>query len=228
MALVVPHGKRGGETMEFRIPEQVAKAATCAVKIPPGAAPRSKFSVMVAGRTLELTVPPHLKPGKTLRFMLGPELKLPQPRAAATAAASLPSSSAVAEWSCPACTFKNGALAPVCAMCSTTRMDNTATSAKGGKGKGGPPPSMRAPRSRGEASQPPIAEAVHAAPPRMLTADVQVPPGVGPGGAFNIDTGGGKLMRVVVPASVRSGQTIRVQYPAPEEEDTVIVDGMLL
>jgi hypothetical protein len=35
-------------------------------------------------------------------------------------------------------------------------------------------------------------------------------------------------MRVVVPASVRSGQTIRVQYPAPEEEDTVIVDGMLL
>ena len=219
MALVVPHGKRGGETMEFRIPEQVAKAATCAVKIPPGAAPRSKFSVMVAGRTLELTVPPHLKPGKTLRFMLGPELKLPQPRAAATAAASLPSSSAVAEWSCPACTFKNGALAPVCAMCSTTRMDNTAKSAKAG---------MRAPRSRGEASQPPIAEAVHAAPPRMLTADVQVPPGVGPGGAFNIDTGGGKLMRVVVPASVRSGQTIRVQYPAPEEEDTVIVDGMLL
>ena len=219
MALVVPHGKRGGETMEFRIPEQVAKAATCAVKIPPGAAPRSKFSVMVAGRTLELTVPPHLKPGKTLRFMLGPELKLPQPRAAATAAASLPSSSTVAEWSCPACTFKNGALAPVCAMCSTTRMDNTAKSAKAG---------MRAPRSRGEASQPPIAEAVHAAPPRMLTADVQVPPGVGPGGAFNIDTGGGKLMRVVVPASVRSGQTIRVQYPAPEEEDTVIVDGMLL
>jgi len=62
-----------------------------------------------------------------------------------------------------------------------------------------------------------------------------VPPGAGPGGAlkvfaaFNIDTGGGKLMRVVGPASVRSGQTIRVQYPAPEEEeDTVIVDGMML
>jgi hypothetical protein len=54
--------------------------------------------------------------------------------------------------------------------------------------------------------------------PRMLTVDVQVPPGVGPGGAFNIDIGRGKLKRVAVPAGVSSGQTIRVRYPAPEED----------
>jgi hypothetical protein len=56
--------------------------------------------------------------------------------------------------------------------------------------------------------------------PRTLTMDVQVPPGVGPGGAFNIDIGRGKLKRVVVPAGVSSGQTIRVRYPAPIVQET--------
>ena len=52
-------------------------------------------------------------------------------------------------------------------------------------------------------------------PEETRSADVVVPAGLRPGGAFNIDTGGGKLMRVVVPAGVSGGQTIRVQCPAP-------------
>ena len=209
MSLCVPAGKRGGDVMSFRIPEQVAAAATCSVQIPAGAAPKSKFNVVVNGSTLQLTVPPHLKAGQTLKFMLAPEVK----RAAPAAASST-------EWACDACTYRNPGLAPICAMCSARRPEvRGGGDAKAGSGVGAAPAARRA--------EPPIAEAVHETRP-MLSADVVVPAGLRPGGAFNIDTGGGKLMRVVVPAGVSGGQTIRVQYPAPERDDLVVVDGVMI
>ena len=107
-------------------------------------------------------------------------------------------------------------------MCSTRRPETREADAalrKAESGGGAAPATQRA--------EPPMAEAVYETRP-MLTADVVVPAGLRPGGAFNIDTGGGKLMRVVVPAGVSGGHTIRVQYPAPEHDDLVVVDGVMI
>ena len=72
---------------------------------------------------------------------------------------------------------------------------------------------------------PPVAQAV-AQPPAMQMMQVQVPPGVAPGGVFVVATPSGGQVQVTVPHGVQAGGVMQVQVPvAPPMAQPAVVYG---